>query len=150
MEHKTDTDSERASFEAWMCAQEGYPFAGAFANLMWKSWQARASLAASAGSEPVASIYITPAGEREMDDWKVDLPVGRNILYTHPSPPEGMVMVPREPTKEMLNAGRWLEYGESSCHMVEVPDGDVAGVWTAMIASAPPIAAGGGKDAGHG
>lgn len=40
----------------------------------------------SAGSEPVASIYITPAGEREMDDWKVKLPPGRNILYTHHSP----------------------------------------------------------------
>ena len=46
--------------------------------------------AANAGSEPVASIYVTPAGEREMDDWKVALPTGRNILYTHPSPPEGM------------------------------------------------------------
>jgi len=50
-----------------------------------------ASLAASAGSEPVASIYITPAGEREMDDWKVELPPGRNILYTHRSTPGGMV-----------------------------------------------------------
>lgn len=40
----------------------------------------------SATPEPVASIYITPAGEREFDDWKCDLPVGRNILYTHPAP----------------------------------------------------------------
>lgn len=34
--------------------------------------------------EPVASIYIADNGEREFDDWRHDLPVGRNYLYTHP------------------------------------------------------------------
>lgn len=34
--------------------------------------------------EPVASIYITPNGEREFDDWKVPLPVGRTELFTAP------------------------------------------------------------------
>ncbi len=34
--------------------------------------------------EPVASIYITPGGEREFDDWRHALPVGRNLLYTSP------------------------------------------------------------------
>ena len=33
---------------------------------------------------PVASIYIADNGEREFDDWRHDLPVGRNYLYTHP------------------------------------------------------------------
>ena len=36
--------------------------------------------------KPVASIYITPGGEREFDDWRDDLPVGRNLLYTAPQP----------------------------------------------------------------
>jgi hypothetical protein len=36
--------------------------------------------------EPVASIYISPSGERELDDWRVELPVGRNLLYTAPQP----------------------------------------------------------------
>lgn len=36
--------------------------------------------------EPVASIYITPDGQREVDDWKVSLPVGRNELYAVPQP----------------------------------------------------------------
>ncbi len=33
---------------------------------------------------PVASIYISQSGEREFDDWKCKLPIGRNLLYTTP------------------------------------------------------------------
>jgi hypothetical protein len=36
-------DDERAAFEAWMRGCEGYPYAGQYANLMWKAWQARAA-----------------------------------------------------------------------------------------------------------
>jgi hypothetical protein len=39
---------------------------------------------ALAQQEPVASIYVTIGGEREFDDWRCPLPVGRNLLYTHP------------------------------------------------------------------
>ena len=35
--------------------------------------------------ESVASIYVTEGGAREFDDWRHDLPVGRNLLYTHPA-----------------------------------------------------------------
>ena len=34
--------------------------------------------------KPVASIYITVHGEREFDDWRCDLPIGRTELYTAP------------------------------------------------------------------
>jgi hypothetical protein len=34
--------------------------------------------------EPVASIYVTIGGDREFDDWRCPLPVGTNLLYTHP------------------------------------------------------------------
>lgn len=34
--------------------------------------------------EQVASIYITPDGKREFDDWRHDLPIGRSLLYTSP------------------------------------------------------------------
>jgi hypothetical protein len=34
---------EREAFETWMKSRPGYPFAGAFANLMWEAWQARAA-----------------------------------------------------------------------------------------------------------
>ena len=34
--------------------------------------------------EPVASIYVTIGGDREFDDWRCPLPVGGNLLYTHP------------------------------------------------------------------
>ena len=39
-----------------------------------------------AGGEPVATIYVTPDGAREMDDWGVPLPEGATTLYTHPKP----------------------------------------------------------------
>ena len=34
--------------------------------------------------KPVASIYISSNGDREFDDWKCTLPIGRNELYTAP------------------------------------------------------------------
>jgi hypothetical protein len=46
----------------------------------------------SDAQKPVASIYIGMSGEREIDDWRHDLPVGRNQLYTEPpklTPPDG-------------------------------------------------------------
>lgn len=52
-------------------------------SVIWES-----KPAAQVKAEHVASIYITPSGEREFDDWKCDLPVGRNILYTTPPPNE--------------------------------------------------------------
>ena len=66
--------------------------------------------AASAGSEPVAHLWQHSETGRTrvvMPDMVVDacatwLLVGP--LYLHPSPPEGMVMVPKEPTHHMLNA----------------------------------------------
>jgi hypothetical protein len=36
-------DAERSVFEVWMRDFEGYPYAGQYANLMWKAWQARAA-----------------------------------------------------------------------------------------------------------
>ena len=35
---------------------------------------------------PVASIYVTNDGQREFDDWRVPLPVGRNELFAAPQP----------------------------------------------------------------
>ena len=150
MSNTPDMNKEREAFEAWYCDQmraAGYNTDEGIAQLRegnhygkervmlngkWEGWQARASLAASAGSEPVASIYITPAGEREMDDWKVKLPPGRNLLYTHPSPPEGAgwKWVPTVPTNAMLHAAA----------ATQGTDG-VTPIWhayQAMIAAAPP------------
>jgi len=43
MSYKTSAQQdEREAFEAWIRGCEGHPFAGQFANLMWKAWQARA------------------------------------------------------------------------------------------------------------
>jgi hypothetical protein len=43
---------------------------------------------AQQAQEPVAvaSIFVTFSGEREIDDWRHPLPVGRNLLYAHPAP----------------------------------------------------------------
>ena len=34
--------------------------------------------------EPVASFYIEGTGQREFDDWKCNLPIGRSLLYLAP------------------------------------------------------------------
>lgn len=52
-----------------------------------------------AGGEVVASIYITPGGEREFDDWRHALPLGRNLLYTRPMP-QAERSAEREPLTE--------------------------------------------------
>ncbi|BCX51625.1 hypothetical protein CTYAZ2_12070 [Comamonas testosteroni] len=38
-------------------------------------------------AQAVASIYVTADGQRECDDWKMPLPIGRNLLYTAPQMP---------------------------------------------------------------
>lgn len=43
----------------------------------------RARIEAMEKQEPIASIYIS-GGSREFDDWKCDLPAGRNMLYALP------------------------------------------------------------------
>jgi len=74
--------------------------AGRFDNCAEVSWCAtsqggvevayvRADLAMLAGvsapaAQAVASIYVTADGQRECDDWKMPLPIGRNLLYTAP------------------------------------------------------------------
>ncbi len=77
----------------------------------------------------VASIFVTFSGEREIDDWRHPLPVGRNLLYTHPAPkqaePTGYKLVPVEPTQAMIDAFHF-EDGESASNK-----------WGAMLTAAP-------------
>lgn len=47
---------------------------------------ADATCAARGAAQAAASIFISEGGDREFDDWKVPLPVGRNVLYTRPAP----------------------------------------------------------------
>ena len=54
-------------------------------NLETRWWTEDKPLYASpvlAQPEPVASLYISANGEREIDDWKCELPAGRHVLYT--------------------------------------------------------------------
>lgn len=44
----------------------------------------RARVEAIEHQEPVASIYIDGTGQREFDDWKCDLPIGRSLLCLAP------------------------------------------------------------------
>jgi len=46
-------------------------------------------------------------------------------------------LVPVEPTVAMVNAGTWMEYGESSCAMQRADEDSVREVWAAMLAAAP-------------
>jgi len=49
----------------------------------------------------------------------------------------GMALVPLKPTKEMIDAGRWSEYGEESSRLHDVDDEDVCCVWERMVQAAP-------------
>ena len=89
-----DISKEREDFNAWLRTYEEE--VGAIDEAAaWAGFSgARASLAASAGSEPVATIKSWTNGSYWRNykvEWhRNDLPEGAQ-LYTHPSPPEGMV-----------------------------------------------------------
>lgn len=114
MDHKTD--SERAAFIEWMISDvlksanrpvndDMRKALREAAEQLWDSgkemvvrgWKARASLAASAGSEPVAWRWkpsdVFDEWVMSDDSTKIHAAIvsGRDVfpLYTHPSPPEG-------------------------------------------------------------
>lgn len=53
--------------------------------------------------------------------------------------PPGFVAVPVEPTKAMIDAGRWMEFGEESSHCYPVDDESVIGVYTDMLSARPEV-----------
>lgn len=63
--------------------------------------------------EPVASIYISQSGEREFDDWKCKLPIGRNLLYnTPPAPQRKWVGLDEDEIRELY--GKDLNYRDGN------------------------------------
>lgn len=109
-----------------------------------------ASLAASAGREPVATVFTMEAlapggGVKYHATVHKPLPAGTK-LYLHPSPPEGMVMVPKEPTEAMLEAVDEEVGGHCySCSKWRASYDDCRRIWAAMIAAAPPTTSAGSK-----
>lgn len=106
----------------------------------------RASLAASAGSEPLTDSYV------QMVPDKCDRIVWRNHYYhlpldssTPPSPPEGMAgwkLVPVEPTEEMKTAAVKYANGTAvyknvKAEVLRIEEGIYGEVYEAMIAAAP-------------
>jgi len=58
--NKINVDAERAAFEEWMRGCEGYPYAGQYANLMWKAWQARAASPQATATQPAQTSPYLP------------------------------------------------------------------------------------------
>jgi hypothetical protein len=54
---------ERSNFEAWIKSRPGHPFAGAFVNLMWAAWQARAALAPTDDCRACKGTGVVDDGE---------------------------------------------------------------------------------------
>jgi hypothetical protein len=79
--------------------------------------------------EGIGGVTVVPAPFRATEHTQP--------LYTHPpveSAPEGFVLVPREPTEAMLEAG----YGELlSCAVFNVSESDAGHAYRAMLAAAP-------------
>ncbi len=117
------------------------------------------AIAASAGSEPVAHLWQhceTGRTRVVMPDMIVDADaswrlVGPLFLGSPPSPPEGMVMVPREPTEAMKAAA--VKYANGSAvyknvaaDVLRIEESIYGEVYEAMIAALPPTtSAGSGK-----
>lgn len=140
----------------------------------WLGWQARASLAASAGSEPVAQVKDWAAGARfaleqvaKIDHicWLTDsmreigitragkavLEERDRLIAAHPSPPEGMAMVPMTLTPGMKRAAMdllldGLDIYVNAYDQVEIQTTAPARLWAAMIAAAPPLPASEAKE----
>lgn len=145
----TDTNKEREAFEAfwkierkrtWMesgChkdrgAEPSINWAEGAKHDAWRGWQARASLAASAGSEPVARVIVDAKGVSMMPPQDLNSDVYLDVeLFdsayphraphrvallaevagnTHPSPPEGAGWRPiaEAPEGQMVVVG-WLD-----------------------------------------
>ncbi|HDU2944910.1 MULTISPECIES: hypothetical protein [Klebsiella pneumoniae complex] len=107
---------------------------GAGSNVMLPAEEveelARIALAVMDG-EPVAEVLSNRPGN---DTSTIDraLPVGTQLyLHAQPEPvvPDGYVMVPVEPTKEMIDAG-WLHY-------MATKNPSSKGTYKAMLAAAP-------------
>lgn len=111
MTDKTDS-KECEAFEAWASRSIGRVwrdttpgrtdcYQDASTNIGWRAWQARASLAANAGSEPVAQAkgvfefwwadHMPNATQAEAWREWCELMRPGPVAVTHPSPPEGMV-----------------------------------------------------------
>jgi hypothetical protein len=77
-------------------------------------YNARLRLAALESQKSVASIFISATGEREMDDWKCDLPQGRNELYAaagaSPVEPSQARELSKEELTDLIAAGLGCTY----------------------------------------
>ena len=193
MDHKTDTDAGRAALEAYLKDCDRNAIVPDVGGAFFAAFQAgRASLAASAGSEPVATsgwlhengllyrltderhpcnrdeINVTMAnGSRSIEARsRRALEVLDCIISTHPSPPEGMVggwrpiaEAPQDDTVVDIWRPSWG--GERCPDMRRVDLGDGNAFYEPVLAGPtcvrdgthfmivhPPIAAGGGKEAG--
>lgn len=100
----------RENVKALKMASRQTAFESAREEILADLQLAELALAAMDG-EPVAEVLSNRPGN---DTSTIDraLPVGTQLyLHAQPEPvvPDGYVMVPKEPTKEMINAG-WLYY----------------------------------------
>lgn len=105
-------DTERKAFEAWMREQQGHPFAGQFANLMWKSWQARASLA---GPKPLDDPRL-----QELFSSAIDGALTYGYQECEPAP-----------------AGHWLEFWWQKGRALAMREGELHKAVVTALAGRP-------------
>jgi len=59
----------REAFEKWVRTCEGHPFAGQFANLMWKAWQAAWNTRAQASAPEGVKVDFEEVLLKAISDW---------------------------------------------------------------------------------
>jgi hypothetical protein len=81
--------------------------------------------------EPVAEYNYDPANMHYGVHWLVETPIVHGTkLYLHPSPtPEGVVMVPVEPSVAMIDAAEELDWAADDVR------GNLCNQWYAMLAA---------------
>lgn len=95
-----------------------------------------ARIDAERGKEAACVVNVNGAGKMRISECRTGvLPIGSTKLYLSPAIPEGMALVPIEPTTAMIYAGINTPVTDTGDEIADRPD-DYRAVWKSMISAA--------------
>lgn len=72
-------------------------------------------------------------------------PTSELVAKLESAVPDGFVLVPKNPSPEMIKSARWDEYAPESSQLIPADDAQVIAVWQCFLEAAPtpqPVATG--------